>query len=132
MTGETANSIDETVILTALSLVSERSIEFNMRRRLKTGRVAPCEIATMTKLTTDLSHQPASFKDMTPEDKVTYRKWARGWFAAYSALIVVMVVLSIATRPERRTLEAGRTVGSATKVIVTDLAPAGFRAERRK
>ena len=86
----------------------------------------------MTRFRTDLSHQPASLTDMTPEDRVTYRKWACGWFVAYSALLGAMVVFSIATRPERRTLETSRTLGTATEVTLTESAPVGDKAERRK
>jgi hypothetical protein len=74
----------------------------------------------MTKFTTDLSHQPANVTDMTREDRVTYRRWAYGWFIAYSVLLGSMVIFSVATRPEPHTLEARRTVGAEPAVNTTD------------
>jgi hypothetical protein len=76
------------------------------------ARVVLWEIATMTKLSTNLSHQPTNLTDIPQEDRVTYRKWAYGWFIAYSALLGTMVVYSVATRPEPRTMQAGRTIGA--------------------
>ena len=55
----------------------------------------------MTKLATHLSHQPANETDMTPEDRVTHRKWAYGWLMAYAVLLGALMTFSVATRPER-------------------------------
>jgi hypothetical protein len=79
--------------------------------KLALCRLVSWEIAVMTKFTTDLSRQPANVTDMTQEDRVTYRRWAYGWFIAYSVLLGSMVIFSVATRPERRTMEASRTIG---------------------
>jgi hypothetical protein len=59
------------------------------------------ENATMTKLTIKPSDLPANSVDTTTSDRVTHRKWAYGWFIAYSVLIGSLVTFSIATRPER-------------------------------
>jgi hypothetical protein len=69
---------------------------------------------------------------MTREDRVTYRKWAYGWFIAYSLLLGTMVVFSVATRPERHTMEASRTIGNESLINSTASIPPGRRAERRK
>ncbi len=86
----------------------------------------------MTKLTNNLSRQPADVTDMTREDRVTYRRWAYGWFIAYSVLLGTMVVFSVATRPEPRTLEASRTIGAESVVNSTASIPVSDRIEHRR
>jgi hypothetical protein len=86
----------------------------------------------MTRLTNNLSHQPANVTDMTGEDRVTYRRWAYGWFIAYSVLLGSMVIFSVATRPEPRTMEASRTIGTEPLVNSTASIPVSGRTERRK
>jgi hypothetical protein len=83
----------------------------------------------MTKFTTDLSRQPANVTDMTQEDRVTYRRWAYGWFIAYSVLLGSMVIFSVATRPERRTMEASRTIGVEPMADTTASIPVSTRKQ---
>jgi hypothetical protein len=63
---------------------------------------------------------------------VTYRKWAYGWFIAYSILLGAMVVFSVATRPEPRTMQASRTVVAEPVVNATASIPLSGRSDRRK
>jgi hypothetical protein len=86
----------------------------------------------MTKLSTNLSQQPANVTDMTREDRVTYRRWAYGWFIAYSVLLGAMVIFSVATRPEPRTLEASRTIGTEPVVNSTASTSLSDRIEHRR
>jgi hypothetical protein len=86
----------------------------------------------MTKLTTNLSRQPANVADMTREDRVTYRKWAYGWFIAYLVLLGAMVIFSVATRPEPHTMQASRTIGAEPLVNSTASIPVSGRTERRR
>jgi hypothetical protein len=96
------------------------AVRFAFAGKLVLCRLVSWELAAMTKFTTDLSHQPANVSDMTREDRVTYRRWAYGWFIAYSVLLGSMVIFSVATRPEPHTLEARRTVGAEPAVNTTD------------
>jgi hypothetical protein len=86
----------------------------------------------MTKLTTSLSQRPADLRDMTREDRVTYRKWAYGWFIAYSVLLGAMIIFSVATRPEPRIMEAGRTIGVEPVVNSTAAIRASGKTEGRR
>ena len=86
----------------------------------------------MTKLSTNLSQQPANVTDMTREDRVTYRRWAYGWFIAYSVLLGAMVVFSVATRPEPHTMQASRTIGAEPLINSTASIPVSGKTERRK
>jgi hypothetical protein len=95
-------------------------------------RLVSWGIAAMTKFTTDLSCQPANVTDMTREDRVTYRRWAYGWFIAYSVLLGSMVIFSVATRPEPHTMQASRTIGLEPVVDTTASIPVSARKERRK
>jgi hypothetical protein len=86
----------------------------------------------MTKLTTNLSQQPATLTEMTREDRVTYRRWAYGWFIAYSIMIGGMVAVSVATRPAPPTMQANRTIDALTTADSTSSIPVSRRIERRK
>jgi len=86
----------------------------------------------MAKLSTHLSQLPASSTEMTGEDRVTYRKWAYGWFIGYSVMIGGMVAVSVATRPAPPTLQADRTIDAVTTADSTSSIPASRRIERRK
>jgi hypothetical protein len=35
-----------------------------------------------------------SLEELSPQDRVTYRRWARGVFATYGALLTVLVALA--------------------------------------
>lgn len=82
-------------------------------------------------LTTSLSQLPASSTEMTGEDRVTYRKWAYGWFIAYSVMIGGMVAVSVATRPAPPTVQANRTIEAMATADSTSSIPSR-RIERRK
>ena len=86
----------------------------------------------MTKLMSSLSRQPANPAEMTPEDRATHRKWTYAWFLAYSFLLGAMGIVSLATRPEPRTKEAGRAVSTETIVNFTASTPASARKNREK
>lgn len=86
----------------------------------------------MTKLSTHLSHLPASSVEMTGEDRVTYRKWAYGWFIGYSVMIGGMVAVSLATRPAPPTMRANRAIDAVTTADSTSSIPVSRRIERRK
>jgi hypothetical protein len=85
----------------------------------------------MTKLSTNLSHMPAATTEMTGEDRVTYRKWAYGWFIAYAVMIGGMVAVSVATRPAPPTVQADRTNEAVATADSTSSIPSR-RIERRK
>jgi hypothetical protein len=95
------------------------------------ARVLLWEIPMMTKLSTNLTHQPANLTDVSPEDRVTYRKWAYGWFIAYSVLLGAMVVYSLVSRPEPRILQADRNIG-AELIVNSTAIPARSKTERSK
>jgi hypothetical protein len=101
-------------------------------RSFRFCRVVPWEIATMTRLTTHLSHLPVSSTEMTGEDRVTYRKWAYGWFIGYSVMIGGMVAVSLATRPAPPTVQASRAIDAVTTADSTSSIPVSRRIERRK
>jgi hypothetical protein len=86
----------------------------------------------MTKLSTNLSQQPANLTEMTREDRVTYRKWAYGWFIAYSILLGAMVIFSVATRPAPHTTQASRTIGAEPLMNSTASIRVSGRTERRR
>ena len=85
-----------------------------------------------TQLATNLSRQPANVTDMTPEDRVTHRKWAYGWLMAYAVLLGALMTFSVATRPEPRTREASRTIGIERALNSTASIPVSGRAEHHR
>ena len=84
-----------------------------------------------THLTTSLSRLPASSTEMTGEDRVTYRKWAYGWFIAYAVMIGGMLAVSVATRPAPPAVQADRTNAAVATADSTSSIPSR-RIERRK
>lgn len=86
----------------------------------------------MTKLSTHLSHLPANSTEMNGEDRVTYRKWAYGWFIAYAVMIGGMVAVSVATRPAPPTVQADRAIDAMTTADSTLSIPVSRRIERHK
>ncbi|HEY0913025.1 MAG TPA: hypothetical protein VGD75_22615, partial [Bradyrhizobium sp.] len=92
----------------------------------------PGRLQTMTKLSTHLSHLPADTTEMTGEDRVTYRKWAYGWFIGYAVMIGGMVAVSVATRPAPPTVQADRTIDAVTTAESTLSIPVSRRIERHK
>jgi hypothetical protein len=86
----------------------------------------------MTKFTTNLSRLPAGSTDMTAEDRVSYRRWAYGWFMAYSVMIGGMVAFSVATRPAPPTMEASRAIDTEATADVTASIPVSRRIEHHR
>ena len=86
----------------------------------------------MTKLSSSLSQQPAATTEMTGEDRVTYRRWAYGWFIAYSVMIGGMVAVSVATRPAPPTMQADRANEAMATADSTSSIPVSRRIERHK
>ena len=51
----------------------------------------------MTRLSAHGTRSPLYAHQLTDEDRITFRKWARGWYFTCSVAIVVLVVVGFVT-----------------------------------
>ena len=77
----------------------------------------------MTKLPPPASRYPIGLHEMTEEERLTYRRWARFSWVCYTLLVAGLLAVGLSTRQsDTRTAIDDRTAG-----IGADAKPAGQR-----
>ncbi len=71
----------------------------------------------MGRLPPDVTRMPIYERDMTEEDRQTYRRWARGWYICTSATLLVLLALGFSFRHQDgpQAARESKTAGVNTK-----------------
>src|SRR5207302_9336901 len=58
-----------------------------------TCRAVLCEVSMMIRLSPDAARMPIYPRNMTEEDRQTYRRWARGWYISTATVLVALLAV---------------------------------------